>query len=513
MDTLNISYKQTNKFSNLVTDYVSENEQLSQFINHFPNAEGFKKQLVEKSTHKVDRLTLVEVLKEQNKVFPLSDLSVKNIALLKSDQTFTVTTGHQLCLFTGPLYFIYKIISTLNLAEQLAKEHPDNNFVPVFWMATEDHDFQEINHINLFGKTLNWDSEQGGAVGRMNLQGFESVLEELEKLLGERTNASTLITIFKEAYLKHTNLADATRYLVNYLFGEYGLVIIDGDDKALKTQFTRLIKKDVLEQGFESELKKCSIDLAKNYKAQAYVRPINFFKLTTNTRDRIEGGITASEIENSPEDFSPNVLLRPLYQETILPNIAYVGGGAEVAYWMQLKTVFKQEQLPFPILLLRNSAMFLNHKQHKQFMDLGFNITDLFLPKNDLINTYIKEKNSKSVTITEELSAIEAVYQKILAKTTDVSIQSSIKAALQKQYNVLEKVEKKLLKSEKKKHETALLQIEKIKQDLFPKDGLQERYNNFIPFYLTYGENFIKIMKENLNPLNPNFVVLTPKIK
>ena len=508
-----ISYQETNKFSKLALDYLNKDEKLKPFVNHFPTLENFGKQINEKQDHLVNRDILVEVIRKQNASFSLSEKSKNNIDLLADKRTFTVTTGHQLCLFTGPLYFIYKIISTINLAEQLQKKYPKHNFVPIFWMATEDHDFLEINHINLFGKKIEWDSKQTGAVGRMGLNGFESVLTELKSVLGTSENAEELVSLLQNAYLKHDNLADATRYLVNELFGEYGLIILDGDDKRLKQQFIPTIKKDILEQGFKKSITKCSDDLTNEYKAQAYVRPINFFKLSDGKRELIKGVITEKEIDEYPENFSPNVLLRPLYQETILPNIAYIGGGAEVNYWMQLKTAFQQENIPFPILLLRNSAMLLNVGQNKKRQDLGFSIADLFLDEHQLQKKFVLSQKGAVVSLKDEINSLEDMYVSILAKTTDVGLQISIKSQHQKQLKSLVQLEEKLLRLAKQKNESSLNQISKIKQQLFPNNSLQERHDNFISFYLTHGENFIKIMKENLNPLNPNFVVLSPKIK
>lgn len=513
MKVAEISYQETNKFSKLTLDYLSEDKKLKPFINHFPKLENFEKQITEKQNHPVNREVLAEVLTQQNSNLLLSDKSQNNIESLLNNNTFTVTTGHQLCLFTGPLYFICKIISTINLAEQLQKKYPKHNFVPIFWMATEDHDFLEINHINLFGKKIEWDSKQTGAVGRMGLNGFESVLTELKSVLGTSENAEELVSLLQNAYLKHDNLADATRYLVNELFGEYGLIILDGDDKRLKQQFIPTIKKDILEQGFKKSITKCSDDLANEYKAQAYVRPINFFKLSDGKRELIKAVITEKEIDQYPENFSPNVLLRPLYQETILPNIAYIGGGAEVNYWMQLKTAFQQENIPFPILLLRNSAMLLNVGQNKKRQDLGFSIADLFLDEHQLQKKFVLSQKGAVVSLKDEINSLEDMYVSILAKTTDVGLQISIKSQHQKQLKSLVQLEEKLLRLAKQKNESSLNQISKIKQQLFPNNSLQERHDNFISFYLTHGENFIKIMKENLNPLNPNFVVLSPKIK
>jgi len=511
LEVSEISYQETNKFSNLVLDYLKNDEKLKPFVNHFPTLDNFEKQITEKKIHSIDRVVLVDVLNKQNSNISLSRKSKLNIESLKENSTFTLTTGHQLCLFTGPLYFIYKIISTINLAEQLQAKYSNNNFVPVFWMATEDHDFQEINHINLFGKKIAWDSKQSGSVGRMNLDGFESVLKELKSVLGTSENADKLISLFEKSYLNHDNLADATRYLLNELFGKYGLVILDGDDKRLKEQFISTIKKDVLQHGFEESISKCSEDLSSKYKSQAYVRSINFFKLSEGKRELIKDKISENEIEKNPTSFSPNVLLRPLFQETILPNIAYIGGGAEVAYWMQLKTAFQQENIPFPILMLRNSVLFIDNKQNQKRQDLGFTLNDLFLEEHQLQKKFVLNKNDTIVSLHDEMDAVENIYASITAKTTDVGIQNSIKSQQQKQLKYFKQLEEKLLRLAKHKNESSLNQISKIKQQLFPKNSLQERYDNFIPFYLKSGDNFIEILKENLNPLNPNFVVLNHK--
>ena len=513
MKLTNLSYQTTNRYSKLLIDYVNEDKKLNPFVNHFPTLSNFKKQITEKKNHTISRDILVKVLTQQYLNFPLSDASNSNINLLQSEETFTVTTGHQLCLFTGPLYFIYKIISAINLAEQLKEKYPQNNFVPTFWMATEDHDFQEINHINIFEKRIAWDSGQNGAVGRMSLDGFESVLMELKEVLGETDNANKLVSLFKNAYLRHKNLADATRFLVNELFGKFGLVIIDGDDKKLKQQFVPIIKKDVLQNGFVTAIKQNSKSLANDYKAQAFIRDINFFKLTKGNRELIRRRVDEKEIETNPENFSPNVLLRPLYQETILPNIAYIGGGAEVAYWMQLKTAFQQENIPFPILVLRNSAMLIEDKQKQKFESLGFEINDLFSSTDGLKKQYVLSNSKEDISLDIEKSELEKLYNKLLLKTNDKGLQASVKANYQKQLKSFEKLAQKLIRLEKQKHDIALNKIEKIKTQLFPNTTLQERYDNFIPFYLRHGDNFIEILKESLNPLDANFVVLSPKIK
>ena len=376
-------------------------------------------------------------------------------------------------------------------------------------MATEDHDLEEVSQINFFGKNIRWDTNQEGPVGRMHLEGIKSAILDLKLAIGSHKNSEKLISLFESAYLEHSNLSDATRYLINNLFGRYGIVIIDPDNKYLKKQFVSQMKTDILRNGFVDPIKKCSKDFSNHYKVQAFVRDTNFFKLSDNERVLVSGGISEEMIDGHPEMFSPNVLLRPLYQEVILPNIAYIGGSSEIAYWMQLRSAFKQEGIPFPILCLRNSALLINKIQLRRFERLGFDLNDLFLSKDTLVRKYVLMNSNSKISFDSEIINLEAIYNKLMLKSSDESFRQSVKAQLKKQISLLYKMEKKLIKIEKKRHQDSLNQIEKIKQQLFPDNVLQERSTNFIPYYLDSGDNFIKILKDNLLPLKPNFVVLT----
>jgi bacillithiol biosynthesis cysteine-adding enzyme BshC len=303
---IKIPYRKINFLSPLVQDYLSESAELSSFYGRYSTIDNFHNQMEEKSQFPIDRKTLVNVLKKQNQAIDISDLTQSNIESLESTDTFTITTGHQLCIFTGPLYFLYKIVSTINLSLALKKKYPSKHFVPVFWLASEDHDFDEINHVNLFGQTIRWDSSQGGAVGRMNLSDFSSVLEDLNLIIGKGENAERLKAIFHKAYSSE-NLAQATRVLINELFKDDGLVIIDGDDVQLKKSFVDIMKKDIQDHSFYPLIASQSEKLSENYKAQAYVRECNFFQLEQGSRKRVLNTLDAKEIDSSPDKFSPNV--------------------------------------------------------------------------------------------------------------------------------------------------------------------------------------------------------------
>ncbi|NNK40845.1 MAG: bacillithiol biosynthesis BshC, partial [Winogradskyella sp.] len=250
MPTNKIPFRQTNYFTDLICDYIDQKKELKVLYNRFPTLENFEDQLKEKAKNfdDINRIVLANVLKEQYTELDISALTKKNIEALKKPNTYTITTGHQLNLFTGPLYFLYKIITTINLTASLNKKYPDYNFVPIYWMATEDHDFDEINYFNLNGKKLQWNKEAAGAVGRLDTVGLREVFKVLQNELGPGDNAKNLEQWFKDAYLQHNNLADATRFLANQLLGTLGLVILDADHPKLKECFGPHIKTELLQQ-------------------------------------------------------------------------------------------------------------------------------------------------------------------------------------------------------------------------------------------------------------------------
>ena len=532
MPTECISYKNTGFFSSLICDYLDEKEDLKAFYNHFPTLENFKKQIDEKgqSFRSESRNLISGVLKDQYRNINTSSATNQNIEALKQENTFTITTGHQLNLFTGPLYFLYKIISAINLTSELKQTYPDYNFVPVYWMATEDHDFEEINYFNFQDVKVQWNRESNGGVGELDTKGLEDVLKVFGAKLGGSPNANYLKELFKKAYLEHGNLADATRYLANELFKEYGLVVIDANDKGLKKLFIPYLEREIKEQiSFEkvSETNQRINKLSnQQYKIQVNPREINLFYLDDNLRERIikkEGVFSVNntditwteselleEINNHPEKFSPNVLLRPLYQEVILPNLCYIGGGGELAYWFQLKEYFKAVEIPFPILLLRNSVVIQSEKQAQKLKKLNIDNNDLFLDKNSFINKKVRQISNIDIDFSSQKATLEKQFEDLykLAEQTDKSFLGAVSAQERKQIKGLEHLEKRLLKAQKKKLSDQVLRVAELQTQLFPNQSLQERQANFSEFYLEYGDQLIQQLVLNLQPLKSDFLIL-----
>lgn len=524
-----ISYKETGYFSQLIIDYLDQNSDVQSLYEHFPTIENFEKQIADKSDSYLNshREILVDELESQYKGFKTSQLTHKNILSLKSENTFTVTTGHQLNLFTGPLYFLYKIVSTINLCKQLKKSYPSYDFVPVYWMATEDHDFEEINHFNFQGKKIVWQRESSGSVGRLNTEGLTEVADVFFKALGNSVHAQMLQSLFAEAYLKHENLSAATRFLVNELFGEYGLVILGADSAELKELFAPYIKEELTNKTSFKTISETNEFLSrKNYEIQVNPREINLFYLTENLRERIiekEGQYLVNntdtsfsreelfkEIEIHPERFSPNVMLRPLYQEVILPNLCYIGGGGEIAYWLQLKEYFNKVDVSFPILLLRNSVLLVPEKLNKKTESLSISLADLFLSKEVLKTRYVKQISEINIDFTSQKEHLkkqfEALY--LLTQKTDKSFMGAVSAQEKKQIKGLENLEKRLLKAQKRQFSDKLYRLELLQNELFPNGSLQERSHNFAQWYIEYGKDLISLLLNELDPLDLRFRLL-----
>lgn len=528
MKSTNISFEKTGYFSQTMIDYLAKAETIKPYYNNFPDLRGFRKQITDKLDFSPEiRRVLVDTLKEQYIKFETSESTFKNIDSLLQSNSFTVTTGHQLNLFTGPLYFLYKIISTINLCERLSAEFPKNNFVPVYWMATEDHDFEEINFFNFRGTKVVWNHEQGGPVGRFENEGLDEVFNEFSQHLGGSINAEYLKSLFERAYLQHQNLSEATRYIANELFGKYGLVILDADDVKLKSCFMPYLEDELKNQTSFQKVSSTNTTLAKNYKVQVNPRELNVFYIENGLRERViyEKGrykvantdISWKEAEildflkEFPERFSPNVIMRPLYQEVILPNLCYIGGGGELAYWMQLKNYFESLEVPFPILLLRNSVQVISKKQAKKLEKLSISLDEIFLNQMDLIKRKVQQNSDIQFSFNDakELLNQQFLALRRVAEETDPSFIGAVDAQYKKQTNGLKNLEKRLLRAEKRNHKDLVDRITKLQNELFPNQSLEERQRNFSEYYLEYGDDFITALKENLDPLKLKFTVIT----
>ncbi len=523
-----IPFESTRSFSRLAIDYLAGKAVFNEFIQHPFSEAGVAAALAERQHFTAtDRERLVKALKNQYGELADEQQLAGQIESLLSPDTYTVTTAHQPNLLTGPAYFIYKIAGTIALSKRLAAAHPGKKFIPVYWMGAEDHDLEELNHLHLFQQEIRWENGLKGPVGRMKLDTLVPVLEQVFGLLGDKPEALELRRLLENSFRSDYSWAQATRLFVHALFGKEGLVIVDGDDAILKAGFSAVVRAELLGQKAEGLVLEAGKKLeAAGYSAQIYPRPINLFWLEDGVRERIvshdagfqlvHGGKKWSReeflalVETHPENFSPNVVLRPLYQEMCLPNVAFIGGGAEVAYWMLLKDVFKLHQVPMPVVMLRSSVQYIDRNSAGKMEKLGLSVEDIFQPTEELIYTFLSRHEKEVYDMEPELEKLRHWFDTLAAhiEMIDPSLKAATLAEGKKVEGQLKGLEARVRKSQKQRHETELNQIKQLKQKLFPDNHLQERHDSFMNFYLAEGDSFMAECCTELDPLRKCFMVL-----
>lgn len=528
MKTQSLPYKATKAFNPLMIDYMETPAEFSSFLHHMPNEEGIKA-CMESRKDFPHRKALVEIIANQNDQLLLSEASKANLERLQNTNCFTICTAHQPVWMLGPLYFVSKILSTVRFCQQLKATFPDQDFVPIFWMHGGDHDFKELNHFHLFGDKITWEGDAGGPVGRMNLSGQKEALKPALEKLGASEHALYLKEQIEIAYSKASNHAELIRQLINQFLGKYGVLVIDQDDAALKKLAHPLFKEELLEKKAYDAVQIGNQRLKnKGYHAQAFAREINLFYLDNDYRKRIEfedgnylvkdlsisfeeNGIL-KELESHPDRFSTNVILRPVYQETVLPNLAYVGGGGEMSYWLQLKEVFENFGKSMPVLLMRDSYAILKEKEITAWKEMGLNTEDLFNNLDTLKKKLVQIGASDELELlSDEKESILQAYSSMIekAKAIDPNMEKAFIGARLQGEKSLEKLDKKIEKSLKQKNEVANNRLQKILGNFSPAGSLQERKENFMSFYLQMGDELFEELIMTSDLLNNEFKILS----
>lgn len=514
-------------FSRLISDYLSGQAFIHSFTANTPDLAGISHAITARKNFKTDRNLIQAAFEESYAAEQPSARQSSNMVLLASENTFTICTAHQPNIFTGYLYFIYKTAHTIALARKLKAEIPECDFVPVFYIGSEDNDLDELSKFKINGKSFRWETNQTGAVGRMLAdKGIADLISAVETEIGHLPFASELISMLKQAYGSGRTMADGIFTLLNTLFREEGLLVLQPDKPSLKAAYKKVMREDLLEQVAERIVGETGKRIETTYKLQVNPRPVNLFYLRDGIRNRIdkrgnqyavdgtvirfsESEILA-ELESNPERFSPNVILRGLYQETILPNIIFVGGGSEVAYWMQLKDLFFHYRTPFPVLALRNSFTIMDANLAHKMNELNISDGDLFKEETILANEMIQRWSGSSINLESEAKESRILFAQIKKRAGEVdkTLMQHVHALEMFHLKKLESLEKKMLKAERRKQAIGLQRIWKLREDLFPNNNLQERVENFMPYYARYGQDFISAVLKHSLALEHKFGML-----
>lgn len=498
-------------------DYLNAAEPLKPFYQYPVQTPDFAQIVADKGKEKIDRKALQQVIKDQYQGLTLSEASQKHLDLLAEENTFTITTGHQLVLLGGPMFTTYKVLTAIKLAQQLSEKHTDHNFVPIFWIHTEDHDYEEINH---YFASFQEKRTYRGAFQTM--VGNHVLSEEIKSILP--THFSERL---RRTYRPGRKMSEAFRDYINELFGEYGVLMLDADDSRLKAHFRSVLKEEVNENAAFNEVNATSAALTDaGYPAQIHAREINLFFLDQLGRNRIVGvnghyeamdrdlswspAELESMIENHPEQFSPNVSLRPLYQEMILPNLCYIGGWGELSYWLQLKGVFAHFGVNFPLLLPRMSATIVPRSVKKAWEDKKLATSDFKAPLHEVYRKYMPQIWDSTAFLTQsaeiltQIDALKALIEDELSHT----LARSGEALKVKTARYLKSLEKKALRVMRHKHPRAFDEIKELKFKIQPDGLVQERILSLASFPEFAPEDLIKLAWEHCDPLNLEHVYL-----
>lgn len=465
------------------------------------------------------RELLSSILTQQYEGIEIHNNVRSNIEKLRNSNTFTVTTGQQVHIFLGPVFLIYKITSVIRHARQLQSRYPENNYVPVFWMATEDHDIDEINSLDVFGEKFTWEAPKGVAAGRLSTQGLASFCEKWIEM-GNSDDISAeikdIFLLFKDAYSRHTALSSATRHIINNLFGKYGLVVIDPDNNLLKAGLKPIIKSDILSDHIFDALQISTAHLkTMGYGNQVNPRKTHFFMMRNDHRLRIDkekeefklqpsGEIISADkmrqlIDEEPDLFSPNALMRPLYQQMILPNVAYVCGPAELHYWHQLYSVFNALNVTAPMLFLRDSYLTIDSRT-QQFLQKNELSENLMWKGFEVSSRYLETKLIGGVRIDRDIEGLKEQTEKIFQSLFTLKFKNikDLRAKSNNWLKELEKAEKSAIKEIRLQppNEPVFNRLLRVTIAFFDKKNPQERNISFVEFLLKYHQNPIDFLTE-----------------
>lgn len=513
-------------FSKIDRELNQNTTPLIEFQQWAPVIENFS-HIISQRKLAVHRQVLQAVIRDQYKMLTPKNGIDGQIESLGRENTFTVTTAHQPCLFSGPAFVLSKAISTIKLARQLNEKLTQHHIVPFFVIGSEDHDVEELNHSYLFGKKITWATSQSGPVGRFEQDAIQACLDEAGDLLQHTKFGAQVMDLLREAHRPDRNFAQSFQFILNELLGEFGLLVLNTDDKRLKEIF----KPFILDEIIHSTSKPIILDTQKKlnslgFEEVTHVRDINLFYFGKGFRNRIEREnahyvvlnqdrsfdepAMRHEVEEYPEKFSPNVILRPVYQEIILPNLAYVGGGGELSYWLERKAQFAALGIPYPMLVRRDSFQIITPEQKNIMTQFGLSITELAMRTDLLLNRMTERLSANQLNVSEETRQLLHWMDQIKTKAEDIdpTLGPSLEGEKSKLLKTIEHIEKKMLKAEKLKLEVRLNKIKKLKEKLFPENGLQERNESFMTFYADYGPDLILTLLDDFDPLDRRFKLI-----
>jgi bacillithiol synthase len=547
---MQIPFNKLPGFNEFFIDYINDFNSLKDFFNYcYVEKENIFKSLVDKEDNYLNkklftRNDLADILMIQNKYFNASDVSIQNIELLRNDNTYAIVTGQQAGILSGNLYTLVKAINTYQLSKKLSEYFPDYNFVPVFWLESDDHDFLEVNNINVFNKDNDLTKieyfENGTPqeryltpVNNILLDDFiEKFKTDLSDNLLKTDFTDALFDFINRSYKAGISFTIAFARFVNYLIGDLGIVFCNPADKEIKKLLIPIFEKElntypetcervietsaVIEQKYEPQVKPQPINVFYNHNNHRHLiepRPENIFALK-NSRQRFEKAQLIEQLYSAPENFSGNVILRPICQDYLLPTIAYIGGPSEIAYFGQFKSVYEFYGVNMPVIYPRVSVTLLENRVSNFIIKNGLSLEELFDEKkvtSKLMNKINELKVDEIFNnLKDELNALYYSFGIDLEKI-DKNLLNTFKNKNEKYLESLEYLKDKFVESQVQQNESTITKLKSNIQNIYPDEILQERYINILYFLNKYGFDIIQklIDKMDISDFNHQVIEIT----
>ena len=480
---------------------------------------------------------LVAALQRQNRLWGAGAKTFENLDRLAKDQCFAVVTGQQVGLFTGPIYTIYKALTAIKLAELY--RHWGIEAVPVFWMATEDHDIDEVNRAQIVTADSTLRSVQYAGrsedyqqpVGPITFtHSIEDSLRQFLQALPESEFKPVLADRLKRAYRERNSYAQAFAEIACFLFSEYGLILMDPRDPAFKEmakplylqaasawpELGRLLERrneQLARAGYPTQV---SVEAGSSFlfvevegKRRGVVGTSDDFSLKGTSAEL--GDLTAL-IEQHPERISPNVLFRPIVQDFLLPTLAYVAGPSEIAYYAQLSPLYRALGREMPGTVLRGSITVIEKRIEKLLAKYQLGFCDLFRGSGLLLKQVVESVVNQALS--SEFDRLESDFSSRLGemedplKSLDPTLVGSLKTARKKIHYQLENLRAKFVGAESRQQEILTRQVESVLTMLYPLKGLQERRINVFYFLSRYGLDFLARLYDAIDLSSPDHRLL-----
>jgi bacillithiol synthase len=528
-----LSFKDISSTSKLFADFLYDfdNKVAPYYCANFKNIERFKINASNISKRTYHRSELIDILTKQNKVYGLGEKTFANIDKLSDRRTCVVFTGQQVGLLTGPLYTIYKTITTIKLAEFLESEM-GVPVVPIFWMAADDHDFEEIRHIHLIDQSnkiskFYYDPNEMPNHVPLGFLNFDENItrfnEQALSAINQTEYCDEIVKMVKDTYKPGMSICDAFGKLMGRLYSESGVIIVNPADVNIKKLAAPIFKKEIEDYKSSNQIiQLANVELGKlGYHTQVnrLENYLNLFYFTgRRSRIGVDGDMyfidgvdkkhTQEEllelVDQSPNYFSPNVLLRPVMQDYIFPTLAYIGGPSEVAYFAQIKDLHTHFGVQCPIVYPRMSATILDRYSIKTYEKYGLNHADLIDDKTtqatikSIIKNYIPNglndrlENDRQ-EIVEKIMQIEGLLQGL-----DEGVKKTVQKSRGKVEYELKSLQEKIIKAYKKQNDGIVDSVARTADFLFPESSMQERHLNVVTFLNKYGMGFIERISDNL---------------